>query len=91
MQVYCVTKFKVKKNSNVDTSYTPVIRYLGTDLPEAIRIAISIAPPIMHGPEGKHLELFCALPMTVPRTIIRYHNLGDVWASVAEFELEETN
>lgn len=85
MIVYCVTKFQI----NGPFKSVPVMRYLGTDLEEAIRIALSIAVAVMEGPKVKYPELFCALPTTVSRKVLRYHNTGDIWASVVEFTLEE--
>ena len=88
MKLYCVSRFREGLNV-LDSNYSfPAMLYLGADRAEAVRIANSVAPPTMELPVARFPELLCALPTTVERTIIRYHNRGPIWASVAEFHIQ---
>lgn len=83
MRVYCVTEFKMRLN------FTPIMRYLGTDRREAIRIAMSIGPPADEEQKSMYYPIiYCSLPTTIEREVIRYHRSGSTWASLVEFELK---
>lgn len=93
MKLYAVSKFYFGDRSPELTQYKLAqMLYLGTDRHEAIRIANSVAPPTFTPPDMRFPALLCALPTTVEREVIRYHNRDHIWASVVEFNIEgDTN
>jgi len=87
MKIFCVTAFALTG----ENKYHPVMRYLGLDRAEAIRVASNGMEPWNEDLPTKVPNLFSSLPMTVERTVIRYYRVNNAWTSIEEIIFTEEN
>jgi hypothetical protein len=86
MQLYCVTQFIWPAFTFDDAS--PRMLYLGQDKKDALYFAQRF-PAVYHAPATNYPQILCALPISMSRTVLRYHNRDNQWTSLVTINFEE--
>lgn len=88
MELFCTSVMTPAFKSD-PLNIPPRMLYFGTDKSEALRVVPAGMEPSDSPPPTGYPKLYCALPVILERTVIRYFKNGATWCSVVSITIEE--